>query len=49
MILNMRDFILELGRDFTFIDAEYKVQVVGEDYAIDYSDSLIIPILAQAA
>ena len=31
----MRDFILELGRDFTFIDAEYKVQVGGEDYAID--------------
>ncbi|WP_408629641.1 PDDEXK nuclease domain-containing protein [Acetatifactor aquisgranensis] len=35
LILNMRDFILELGRDFTFIDAEYKVQVGGEDYAID--------------
>ena len=31
----MRDFILELGRDFTFIDEEYKVQVGGEDYAID--------------
>lgn len=31
----MRDFILELGKDFTFIDEEYKVQVGGEDYAID--------------
>ena len=31
----MRDFILELGRDFTFIDEEYKVQVGGEDYAVD--------------
>ena len=31
----MRDFILELGRDFTFIDEEYKVQVGGDDYAID--------------
>ena len=31
----MRDFIFELGRDFTFIDEEYKVQVGGEDYAID--------------
>ena len=31
----MRDFILELGRDFTFIDEEYRVQVGGEDYAID--------------
>ncbi len=26
---------MELGRDFTFIDEEYKVQVGGEDYAID--------------
>ena len=31
----MRDFILEVGRDFTFIDEEYRVQVGGEDYAID--------------
>ena len=35
LILKMRDFILELGRDFTFIDEEYKVQVGGEDYAVD--------------
>ncbi len=35
LIKNMRDFILELGRDFTFIDEEYKVQVGGEDFAID--------------
>ena len=35
LILKMRDFILELGRDFTYIDEEYKVQVGGEDYAID--------------
>ena len=35
LILKMRDFILELGRDFTFIDEEYKVQVGGDDYAID--------------
>ena len=26
---------MELGRDFTFIDEECKVQVGGEDYAID--------------
>ena len=26
---------MELGKDFTFIDEEYKVQVGGEDYAID--------------
>jgi predicted nuclease of restriction endonuclease-like (RecB) superfamily len=35
LIFKMRDFILELGKDFTFIDEEYKVQVGGEDYAID--------------
>lgn len=35
LIENMKDFILELGKDFTFIDEEYKVQVGGEDYAID--------------
>lgn len=35
LIQNMKDFILELGKDFTFIDEEYKVQVGGEDFAID--------------
>ena len=31
----MKDFILEVGRDFTFIDEEFRVQVGGEDYKID--------------
>ena len=35
LIRNMKDFILELGKDFTFIDEEYRVQVGGEDYRID--------------
>ncbi len=35
LIKNMKDFILELGKDFTFIDEEYKVQVGGEDFRID--------------
>lgn len=35
LIRNMKDFILEVGRDFTFIDEEFKVQVGGEDYRID--------------
>lgn len=35
LIRNMKNFILELGKDFTFIDEEYKVQVGGEDYSID--------------
>ena len=35
LIRNMKDFILELGQDFTFIDEEYKVQVGGDDFRID--------------
>lgn len=35
LVKGMRDFILELGRDFTFIGEEYPIQVGGEDYCID--------------
>ncbi len=35
LIKGMRNFILELGKDFSFIDEEYKIQVGGEDYRID--------------
>lgn len=35
LIQNMKEFILEVGKDFTFIDDEYKVQVGGEDFRID--------------
>ena len=35
LIKNMKDFILELGKDFTYIDEEYKVQVGGDDFRID--------------
>lgn len=35
LIRNMKDFILEVGKDFTFIDEEFRVQVGGEDYKID--------------
>lgn len=35
LIQNMKDFILEEGKDFTFIDEEYRVQVGGEDFRID--------------
>lgn len=35
LIKNMRDFILEVGKDFTFIDEEFRVQVGDEDYKID--------------
>lgn len=35
LIKNMKDFILELGKDFTYIDEEYKVQVGGDDFRLD--------------
>ena len=35
LIRNMKDFILELGKDFTYIDEEFKVQVGGDDFRID--------------
>lgn len=35
LVKNMRNFILELGKDFTFVGEEYKVQVGDEDYRID--------------
>ena len=35
LVKGMRDFILELGKDFTFVGEEYSVQVGGEDYRID--------------
>ena len=35
IIRNLKDFILEIGKDFTFIGEEYKVQVGNHDYFID--------------
>ena len=35
LIQNMKEFILEVGKDFSFIDEEYRVQVGGEDFRID--------------
>lgn len=35
IIQNLKDFILEIGRDFTFIGEEYRVQVGNNDYYID--------------
>ena len=32
---NMKDFILEIGKDFTFVGEEYRVQVGGQDFFID--------------
>ena len=35
LIAGMKQFILEIGRDFTFIDEEYAITVGGEDCRID--------------
>ncbi|MDR3243667.1 MAG: PDDEXK nuclease domain-containing protein [Elusimicrobiota bacterium] len=35
IISNMKNFILEIGRDFSFVGEEYRIQVGDEDYYID--------------
>jgi len=35
IINNLKDFILEIGKDFTFMGEEYKIQVGTHDYFID--------------
>ena len=35
IIRNLKQFILEFGKDFTFIGEEYRVQVGGQDFYID--------------
>jgi predicted nuclease of restriction endonuclease-like (RecB) superfamily len=35
IVANLRDFILEFGKDFTFVGEEYKIQVGNSDFFID--------------
>ncbi len=35
LIDGMKKFILELGKDFTYVDEEYPIMVGGEDYHVD--------------
>lgn len=35
IIANLKDFILEIGKDFTFVGEEYRVMVANSDYYID--------------
>ncbi len=49
IIENLKKFILEFGKDFTFVGEEYRVQVGGQDFYIDllfYNRSLacLVPI-----
>ncbi len=43
------EFLLELGRGFCFVARQKLMRYEDEDFYLDYSDSMIIPILAQAA
>lgn len=35
LLLNLKDFILEIGKDFCFMGQEYRVQVGNKDFSID--------------
>jgi len=35
IVSNLKDFILEFGKDFAFLGEEYKIQVGGQDFYID--------------
>ena len=35
LLAKLRDFLIELGRDFCFVGSEYPVQVGGRDFALD--------------
>ena len=49
LVRNVTSLLMELGTGFAFMGQQYHLEVGGKDFYIDYSDSLIIPILAQAA
>jgi predicted nuclease of restriction endonuclease-like (RecB) superfamily len=35
LLLRLRDFLIEMGRDFCFVGSEYPLQVGGRDFALD--------------
>ena len=35
IVRHLKDFILEIGKDFTFVGEEYRVQIGNHDYFID--------------
>ena len=46
LIEKLQEFLLELGRGFCFVARQKLMRYEDEDFYLDYSDSLIIPILA---
>lgn len=49
LVMRIEKFLLELGRGFMFVGTQQRITLNNIHYYVDYSDSLIIPILAQAA
>ena len=49
LVMQIEKFLLELGRGFMFVGTQQRITLNNTRYYVDYSDSLIIPILAQAA
>ena len=35
IVKNLKDFILEIGKEYTFVDEEHRIRVEGRDYYID--------------
>ena len=35
LLRHLKDFIIEMGRDFCFVGSEYPIQVGGQDFALD--------------
>ena len=46
IISHLQKFLLEMGKGFCFVDRQMHICTETADFYIDYSDSLIIPILA---
>ncbi len=46
LVMQIEKFLLELGRGFMFVGTQQRITLNNTHYYVDYSDSLIIPILA---
>jgi predicted nuclease of restriction endonuclease-like (RecB) superfamily len=46
LLERLRQFLIELGRDFCFAGSQYPMQVGGRDFALDCSDRRVIPMAA---
>jgi len=49
LVNHITNFLLELGAGFSFIGKQYRIEIGGDEFFIDYSDLIIIPILSQSS